>query len=182
MDAARHPWLAPLVGGDLLLSFFWCVLPCQVDPLTVYRLDGAPPLAPSAPFTVPRPVFFHWPNDHSSTQHILCKPVHRATCLPVIATTLFGRRYQNQRGSSRFSAGPRRQKSGIMNCWSPSSCPPASALPRGGPPRSTLKYCCRGLLSAVLARSPGWPKTEARRRHAVDIPSKVAVYGCMGFR
>lgn len=48
--------------------------------------------------------------------------------------------------------------------------------------RSVLKCCCRGLLSAMLARSPDWPKTEVARRYSVDIPSKVVVYGCMGFR
>eukprot|EP00903_Cladosiphon_okamuranus_P014154 g13153.t1 len=49
------------------------------------------------------------------------------------------------------------------------------------PMRFTLKFCCRGLLSAVLAKSPNWPKTKMIRRHVVDIPSKVVVYGCMGF-
>ncbi|CAN0388938.1 unnamed protein product, partial [Hapterophycus canaliculatus] len=49
------------------------------------------------------------------------------------------------------------------------------------PMRSVLKFCCRGALSAMLARSPGWPKTETKRRHSVDIPAKLVVYGCMGF-
>ncbi|CAN0268721.1 unnamed protein product [Ectocarpus sp. 4 AP-2014] len=49
------------------------------------------------------------------------------------------------------------------------------------PMRSALKLVSRGALSAVLARSPSWPKGETSRRNLVDIPSKVVVYGCMGF-
>ncbi|CAN0235448.1 unnamed protein product [Ectocarpus sp. 12 AP-2014] len=49
------------------------------------------------------------------------------------------------------------------------------------PMRSALKLVFRGALSAVLARSPSWPKGETPRRNLVDIPSKVVVYGCMGF-
>eukprot|EP00904_Undaria_pinnatifida_P008663 jgi/Undpi1/4927/HiC_scaffold_19.g08279.m1 len=49
------------------------------------------------------------------------------------------------------------------------------------PMRFALRSSCRGLLSSMLARSPGWPTTEASRRHAVDIPYKAVVYGCMGF-
>lgn len=63
--------------------------------------------------------------------------------------------------------------------------------------RFALKSACRGLLSALLrlacgsggsgASSSGgriWRLigTEAGRRHFVDIPSKVVVYGSMGFR
>lgn len=48
--------------------------------------------------------------------------------------------------------------------------------------RFALKFAARGIFSAILARSPHWPRTITNRRHVVDIPTKVVVYSTMGFR